>query len=127
MQPPMPTLADCKGAEPCFDAVFRPEVKAGYLDCVASRACNKADDDCWTAPLMEHPETQASKTYSAACLQRYKECSTFIDDWCFSAPLLDSEIAKFSACLQKPCDQAKACFEAELQAAKMACNGTFGL
>jgi hypothetical protein len=126
--PPSPTLMECQGAETCFDAAIRPEIKADFLNCIETRDCMTSVDACLTKAAMAHPPSQAATDFSTACLAKSAGCMPmFHDDYCDPSAINETVVKTFQDCLAKPCEQIEACLSAAGDAVRAPCGGTFGI
>jgi hypothetical protein len=107
--------SDCSKQLACYQAAVRPEDQGNLLGCLAERDCKTIDDKCVANAASKYQSDGTVKSYVDACLAKRTSCSNaFSDDYCgYDYGLfVDSMRAAVKACLDKPCEEVKACVQA---------------
>jgi len=106
----------CARDQGCFTRAIKPDDGNAYLVCVATRDCGTSEDSCLSAVAAKYTTDPTAQAYSKACFDRRATCTAdtaYADDLCgiYHGMLLPDILAKLKACFDKPCADAKICYE----------------
>jgi hypothetical protein len=115
----------CARDQGCASRALKPADANAYLGCLATRDCATAEDTCLSAAAAKYTTDPTAEAYSKACLDTRATCTsgaTYSNDLCgvYHGMLVPDALAKLRACFDKPCAEAKTCYDTVI--ASYGCN-----
>jgi hypothetical protein len=90
---------------------FRPEASAKLVACYEQLTCSDSDT-CFESTLQALPPRDIDQQFRDACKAVQSTCGTFVDDYCFLAPMFESVfVDQATTCLDMGCDAVAGCIE----------------
>lgn len=111
--------SECETTEVTISS-YRADFVRAMGTCFETLSCDKKDDDCFAAALLQVAPNFSSDALFTRCNSVRQGCvsaekPSFSDDYCFTAMVLTSAAqASFSACLDRPCEEIRGCMRAAM-------------
>jgi hypothetical protein len=111
--------SECETTEVTISS-YRADFVRAMGECFETLPCDKKDDDCFSAALLQVEPDFSSDELFTRCNSVRQGCISaekpaFSDDYCFTAMVLTSTArASFVACFDQPCEEMRGCMRAAM-------------